>query len=173
MGRAKEISCILFHFYIKPQLGCGLCGKEKGCILFHFYIKPQLKLQQQSQQFVVSYSISTSNHNKSVVNALLTAVVSYSISTSNHNYRKLVEDTNRLYLIPFLHQTTTLVIFGVLPLLLYLIPFLHQTTTSGAFSFLHLLLYLIPFLHQTTTETIATNKVIGCILFHFYIKPQH
>ena len=35
----------------------------KSCILFHFYIKPQLCHALVALQHVVSYSISTSNHN--------------------------------------------------------------------------------------------------------------
>ena len=34
-------------------------------------------------------------------------------------------------------------------------------------------LYLIPFLHQTTTAAVGISNPDGCILFHFYIKPQH
>ena len=38
------IGCILFHFYIKPQLFDLKDVTDSGCILFHFYIKPQLRL---------------------------------------------------------------------------------------------------------------------------------
>ena len=78
--------CILFHFYIKPQPSYINSFTSLRCILFHFYIKPQLCRLQSSAQSVVSYSISTSNHNE--VGYLLKhrEVVSYSISTSNHNF---------------------------------------------------------------------------------------
>ena len=33
--------CILFHFYIKPQLNMERRAGGLRCILFHFYIKPQ------------------------------------------------------------------------------------------------------------------------------------
>ena len=56
-----------------------------GCILFHFYIKPQHCIHKINVKWVVSYSISTSNHNKFVRNLDFSGVVSYSISTSNHN----------------------------------------------------------------------------------------
>ena len=99
---------------------------------------------------VVSYSISTSNHNVVFACMYVKHVVSYSISTSNHNSSAQNSVLNSLYLIPFLHQTTTALPkrygFG----LLYLIPFLHQTTTCYGMS--------------------VTNPC--CILFHFYIKPQ-
>ena len=55
---------------------------------------------------------------------------------------------------------------------LYLIPFLHQTTTLINYVFKIIVLYLIPFLHQTTTKDAMTTNTKCCILFHFYIKPQ-
>ncbi len=77
-------------------------------------------------------------------------VVSYSISTSNHNFSPTKSVNALLYLIPFLHQTTTPPPLCTSPCALYLIPFLHQTTT-------------------TTANGYPKNR---CILFHFYIKPQ-
>ena len=38
---------------------------------------------------------------------IINKVVSYSISTSNHNKPKDDKPKDELYLIPFLHQTTT------------------------------------------------------------------
>ena len=144
---------------------------------------------------VVSYSISTSNHNQRNLDYSGMPVVSYSISTSNHNIAVTYFPLCELYLIPFLHQTTTRLLeirnpwwLYLIPFLhqtttfsssmvaiskLYLIPFLHQTTTMNAVSNTHLGLYLIPFLHQTTTKALNATREFGCILFHFYIKPQH
>ena len=79
------ICCILFHFYIKPQHGVGIPQRCPSCILFHFYIKPQLTSAPYAPMFVVSYSISTSNHNSTDRTNRANLVVSYSISTSNHN----------------------------------------------------------------------------------------
>ena len=56
-------SCILFHFYIKPQPANSHDSRRDSCILFHFYIKPQPYLLTYRYSRVVSYSISTSNHN--------------------------------------------------------------------------------------------------------------
>ena len=100
-------SCILFHFYIKPQPAVCLLTARTCCILFHFYIKPQLIPDSYVDNLVVSYSISTSNHNASQLLNQKPQVVSYSISTSNHNFLVVVFFGNKLYLIPFLHQTTT------------------------------------------------------------------
>ena len=99
---------------------------------------------------VVSYSISTSNHNIALITRFVCCVVSYSISTSNHNFRVVRTNFEWLYLIPFLHQTTTI---------------------NGCFSSATWL-YLIPFLHQTTTPFELIKCDCCCILFHFYIKPQ-
>ena len=63
-------SCILFHFYIKPQPDFCLMYKTYSCILFHFYIKPQPIFADVNETTVVSYSISTSNHNSLVRIAL-------------------------------------------------------------------------------------------------------
>ena len=79
------LRCILFHFYIKPQPPIECYDNSPCCILFHFYIKPQLFIQTSFLCPVVSYSISTSNHNISSPSLCMAAVVSYSISTSNHN----------------------------------------------------------------------------------------
>ena len=55
---------------------------------------------------------------------------------------------------------------------LYLIEFLHQTTTIHCPEPFNVSLYLIEFLHQTTTETDGRHEGPGCILLNFYIKPQ-
>ena len=125
----RETCCILFHFYIKPQHHRGTSILAKGCILFHFYIKPQ----------------------RSELSPYIAHVVSYSISTSNHNFEFANTTAKLLYLIPFLHQTTTLLMIVKSPKELYLIPFLHQTTTIRRYIYRCSGLYLIPFLHQTTT----------------------
>ena len=121
-------SCILFHFYIKPQRVVVGVVADARCILFHFYIKPQLLAHKFCERLVVSYSISTSNHNR-------WCFLCYG--------------------------------YG-----LYLIPFLHQTTTRFRYYGRNKELYLIPFLHQTTTFWHFLTRSNRCILFHFYIKPQ-
>ena len=60
-----------------------------------------------SNEKVVSYSVSTSNHNYLPTQAQADLVVSYSVSTSNHNSQLRDCSRNKLYLILFLHQTTT------------------------------------------------------------------
>ena len=78
-------------------------------------------------------------------------VVSYSFSTSNHNSFRERVAVIQLYLILFLHQTTTAVALLACIHSLYLILFLHQTTTVVWKLRTLPRLYLILFLHQTTT----------------------
>ena len=142
--------CILFHFYIKPQHKCVHRVSFLGCILFHFYIKPQPNSLSLSPWRVVSYSISTSNHNTSVFWINASMVVSYSISTSNHNVVQRVSVRIVLYLIPFLHQTTT-----------------GWRAKRGCSSCILFHFYIKP-----QPLRCKQSKTQCCILFHFYIKPQ-
>ena len=95
--------------------------------------------------------VSTSNHNGASGRCLRPLVVSYSVSTSNHNGSGTLTIDEELYLILFLHQTTTFPSFGTRVTRLYLILFLHQTTTVCKLFSQFRTLYLILFLHQTTT----------------------
>ena len=78
----------------------------------------------------------------------------------------------RLYLIEFLHQTTTRDSVLCCTIWLYLIEFLHQTTTCDDDILCSCMLYLIEFLHQTTTGGPREPRRVRCILLNFYIKPQ-
>ena len=77
------------------------------CFLSCIYIKPQL-------------------HKRLVVFIL---VVSYLVSTSNHNYASILDMSYELFLILYLHQTTTRIETSRSRLGLFLILYLHQTTT--------------------------------------------
>ena len=167
-----RFSCILFHFYIKPQPQAALADVTKGCILFHFYIKPQPAIVALPLLSVVSYSISTSNHNISWLIILLGQVVSYSISTSNHNRCK--RRTKPMKVVSYSistsnHNRATARIIPPMVVSYSISTSNHNITLSmSPISEL----YLIPFLHQTTTLALRMIQRSGCILFHFYIKPQ-
>ncbi len=77
--------CTLSLFYIKPQPSKVNRKVPKSCTLSLFYIKPQLVCVDNANIEVVPYHFSTSNHNRF--------------------RRALLYDL--LYLITFLHQTTT------------------------------------------------------------------
>ncbi len=55
---------------------------------------------------------------------------------------------------------------------LYLIPFLHQTTTDKEASASHYCCILFHFYIKPQRCSILSLRASGCILFHFYIKPQ-
>ena len=56
--------------------------------------------------------------------------------------------------------------------LLYLIPFLHQTTTFLSFYFKKRCCILFHFYIKPQPRSAASEDGFSCILFHFYIKPQ-
>ena len=80
-----NFNCILCSFYIKPQLERKSKPFKIHCILCSFYIKPQLLHRQEHCKPIVSYVLSTSNHNS------MSKAMEFSL----------------LYLMFFLHQTTT------------------------------------------------------------------
>ena len=97
--------------------------------IFMSYIKPQLSAEPSA----------------------LLVVVYRTIPTSNHNLWLAIHFTLMLYIILFLHQTTTCQLCLGFVQLLYIILFLHQTTTSFPQWFVGTKLYIVLFLHQTTT----------------------
>ena len=56
--------------------------------------------------------------------------------------------------------------------LLYIVRFLHQTTTKVEASDICASLYIVRFLHQTTTVSVQHKIRAGCISSVSYIKPQ-
>ena len=107
MGKFEFLWLYLIPFLHQTTTRMQGVSVSQSCILFHFYIKPQRFIVCIYGQPVVSYSISTSNHNFARGVLFHSPVVSYSISTSNHNFGFVCECQKWLYLIPFLHQTTT------------------------------------------------------------------
>ena len=77
------------------------------CISYYSYIKPQL-IKFNYYEFSVVYR---------------------TIPTSNHNFFTLTYDNDQLYIVLFLHQTTTTSPELQNSLRLYIVLFLHQTTT--------------------------------------------
>ena len=131
-------SCSSFQFYIKPQPGGKTSDEPRSCSSFQFYIKPQQPSYTDENGVVVPHSNSTSNHN----------------NTLGYNILK------ELFLIPILHQTTTLKGAGSVCRELFLIPILHQTTTSRM-AVIHILhvTHMTP-MHKTSCRT--PGKLVGC-----------
>ena len=145
------MSCILFDFYIKPQQR-AVSVRDDTVVSYSISTSNHNYWRTLAfSVYVVSYSISTSNHNAEASHALIVAVVSYSISTSNHNVLPLLKVLSVLYLIRFLHQTTTLQSID------------RRSTSCILFDF-----YIKPQLLFVKLE-----ELLSCILFDFYIKPQH
>ncbi len=164
--------CISFVSYIKPQQRLSAPATAYSCISFVSYIKPQLRnlfvivhrvvyrsfptsnhnaISSGSDKARVVYrSFPTSNHNISLRRERTVLVVYRSFPTSNHNYRRLYSEFDELYIVRFLHQTTTGEHIAVLTPMMYIVRFLHQTTTSPS----------------------TTPKRNSCISFVSYIKPQ-
>ena len=95
-------------------------------------------------------------------------VVSYEFSTSNHNSAASLPAYDLLYLMSFLHQTTTLCNRKKEIKVLYLMSFLHQTTTVESSRQAAVRLYLMSFLHQTTTSGLLFTyfQEVASILRH-------
>ena len=166
------LSCSSFQFYIKPQLSPAIPRKAFCCSSFQFYIKPQRSpaLPEfppgcSSFQFYIK-----PQHGRPLME--VDGVVPHSNSTSNHNNGLSFISPVSLFLIPILHQTTTVGIPRNRGGQLFLIPILHQTTTFLICINVAVSLFLIPILHQTTTRLTVLSHVKGCSSFQFYIKPQ-
>ena len=77
--------CISYYSYIKPQLASKTTRRNTGCISYYSYIKPQHVGNLTFRYLVVYRTIPTSNHNK-----ITCFIVKHP-----------------LYIVLFLHQTTT------------------------------------------------------------------
>ena len=164
--------CILLNFYIKPQRSNWCCFCFCGCILLNFYIKPQPQFVAAFNQVVVSYWISTSNHNKGGKTISLSRVVSYWISTSNHNvsWREGPRAGVVSYWISTSNHNSEWLYQS--PTVLYLIEFLHQTTTLESCCQCSKSCILLNFYIKPQHNTFSSAYMRGCILLNFYIKPQ-
>ena len=122
--------CISYYSYIKPQQPMAWPPPAQGCISYYSYIKPQLL----NDIILHGYScISYYSYIKpqlSAVLATLIGVVYRTIPTSNHNRMSANNICTALYIVLFLHQTTTFSFKGQDQRQLYIVLFLHQTTTS-------------------------------------------
>ena len=121
------------------------------CISYYSYIKPQLLGKSSQDKTVVYRTIPTSNHNYSSLWKNIQYVVYRTIPTSNHNALTILHVMALLYIVLFLHQTTTLHDVTQYGRTLYIVLFLHQTTTFGCTLLCSFMLYIVLFLHQTTT----------------------
>ena len=142
------------------------------CISYYSYIKPQRWHSMNTKRPVVYLTIPTSNHNRNWFRSCQFRVVYLTIPTSNHNVCCWVAVCGWLYILLFLHQTTTNICTKRVFAKLYILLFLHQTTTlrdsaSSSSCCISYYSYIKP---QLTDELCIKSH--GCISYYSYIKPQ-
>ena len=126
------------------------CCMKARCISYYSYIKPQLCWY----TFLSWY------------------VVYRTIPTSNHNWARWVLLSWRLYIVLFLHQTTTFICFLYLCTVLYIVLFLHQTTTNWWFRWnSYCCISYYSYIKPQPKRSIRA-WCLGCISYYSYIKPQ-
>ena len=147
--------------------------QQVGCISYYSYIKPQHNRSIGKVNLVVYRTIPTSNHNLTVLMLNCFLVVYRTIPTSNHNLTNIRNSTLKLYIVLFLHQTTTTEIQVFARLTLYIVLFLHQTTTEGVE--LHAQASCISYYSYIKPQHKERRwcTIYGCISYYSYIKPQH
>ena len=147
-NKAVRLYIVLFLHQTTTDL--WTYGYMFRCISYYSYIKPQRCAIFILSKRVVYRTIPTSNHNWLLCPFSWNPVVYRTIPTSNHNARFFILKLNQLYIVLFLHQTTTQTI--------------EEKTTIK--------LYIVLFLHQTTTIRQSLAIVARCISYYSYIKPQ-
>ena len=145
-----EDSCISYYSYIKPQLLWPPAVERLCCISYYSYIKPQLQLSTYIYPQVVYRTIPTSNHNSGNLIAVTLVVVYRTIPTSNHNSVNTCVAVRALYIVLFLHQTTT--------------TSLLQPRDRRCISYYS---YIKP-----QQQSLRYRRLPGCISYYSYIKPQ-
>ena len=114
--------------YIKAQPPAINPSSFLRCLWSFSYIKPQL-LRSTPRSYEVVYGL---------------------FPTSNHNLATIWKNKAKLFMVFFLHQTTTI----------------------GNIEIICRKLFMVFFLHQTTTTEIWSMREKGCLWSFSYIKPQ-
>ena len=106
-GTTFSEHCLSSCSYIKPQLASRGRRPRGGCLSSCSYIKPQHYLLVLYSLTVVYHLVPTSNHNHPPKQEQDLKVVYHLVPTSNHNYWLSKSFFLLLFIILFLHQTTT------------------------------------------------------------------
>ena len=85
-----------------------MCECDASCLSSCSYIKPQPFPLNKLQICVVYHLVPTSNHNRRSASFNSSLVVYHLVPTSNHNDALNRQMSIRLFIILFLHQTTTI-----------------------------------------------------------------
>ena len=121
---------------------------------------------------VVYRTIPTSNHNEVLCFQVLRLVVYRTIPTSNHN-KQLIKDNNiRLYIVLFLHQTTTLLGDDRYPIrcISYYSYIKPQQAGDGDYKSQSCISYYSYIKPQLVSS--SGHSQVCCISYYSYIKPQ-
>ena len=164
------------------------------CLSSCSYIKPQHAMSPSFSQFVVYHLVPTSNHNLEEQQPYQVIVVYHLVPTSNHNILVILQRNVQLFIILFLHQTTTtgktisttvgclsscsyikpqrlMRDYSLVTVVYHLVPTSNHNHDRRAGK--HITLFIILFLHQTTTRYFVVQLLHGCLSSCSYIKPQH
>ena len=101
------VSCISSVSYIKPQRHLYRRRRQPCCISSVSYIKPQRNLTLLMRKLSCISSVSYIKPQRSVHYIAGIHVVYRPFPTSNHNNAWMLLRTMKLYIVRFLHQTTT------------------------------------------------------------------
>ena len=150
ISKRITLSCISYYSYIKPQQEIETLTDGTSCISYYSYIKPQPAIGAGAGLLVVYRTIPTSNHNVLLNWYTKHFVVYRTIPTSNHNVLLLVAGGVVLYIVLFLHQTTT-----------------ACTASRKRRSCISYYSYIKP---QQRFQSFISS--LSCISYYSYIKPQ-
>ena len=99
-------------------------------------------------------------------------VVSYLISSSNHNCMSTISISYRLFLISYHHQTTTVLLEAAALGQLFLISYHHQTTTVVCMEANSPGCFLSHIIIKPQLSNVKLLLMRCCFLSHIIIKPQ-
>ena len=170
--RTNENGLYIIMFLHQTTTALAQYHATIGCILSCSYIKPQLRKLFRSIVRVVYYHVPTSNHNRPCPESNPRCVVYYHVPTSNHNW---LAGENWVLDVVYYHVPTSnhnYFVTATTKRLLYIIMFLHQTTTiiantAHTISCILSCSYIKP---QLKGHNISLSS--SCILSCSYIKPQ-
>ncbi len=189
----NNLNCISSFSYIKPQRTKSSKFSAIHCISSFSYIKPQLYGTESGLHLIVYHPFPTSNHNLVHIFVFAHLIVYHPFPTSNHNFTTPTSPVMLLYIILFLHQTTTVTTLATLVVdcissFSYIKPQPSLPASDSLWIVYHPFptsnhnyaklqaaegeLYIILFLHQTTTSRLRLHLRSDCISSFSYIKPQ-
>ena len=165
-------SCLSSCSYIKPQPALFTSVFILSCLSSCSYIKPQHLAIRPLILWVVYHLVPTSNHNRATMPRMRARVVYHLVPTSNHNptLHQYILTIVVYHLVPTSNHNlgSCAAYFQTL----FIILFLHQTTTTFCPSYRATSLFIILFLHQTTTLCAFRRECVCCLSSCSYIKPQ-